>query len=267
MVTRLIRSIVSATLLLLLLAACGDMKGRLRISGQFENLPQADLLLYSPDGAMSSIDTLHIVKGKFDYQTPLPDDGSHTFVVIYPNFSTLSFMARAGQQVRIEGDALSLGNVTVEGADSILPKQTAVTKKSPLAVGKKFPKNKIIRHEPGTYLLVSFWADWKYGSSTVNYNTRRALTDCPDSLQAFTYSLDIDPAATERRRTERSDTLRWKTYCDHRGWQGPLLAKLGIRNIPLMVLVGPDGNIVAMGSEYNKDIKPHLPKKTSTNNK
>lgn len=244
--------------LLFFLTACTGPKDRVRIRGEFENLPQADLLLYSPDGGLMSIDTLHIVKGRFDYETRMEDSEPYTFTVVYPNYMTLSFMAHAGADIRIKGDALSLAQVSVEGADSILPQERKAGK-SPLAVGRKLPKSKLVRQTPGTYLLLSFWANWKHGSSSVNYYTRLALAEHPDSLRAFSYSLDVSPE-TYRQTEAVEDSTKWKTYCDFRGWNGPLLTKYGIRNIPFMILVDPQGRVAAMGSDYTRDIKPRIQK-------
>lgn len=241
-------------LTIFLLAACGPQRGRLRIRGEFENLPQADLLIYSPDGGLSTIDTLHIQKGRFSYETRIEDNDPHTFVIVYPNFSTLAFVAHAGTDIRIKGDALSLSQVRVEGADSLVA-ETELVGRTPLAIGKPLPKSSIVKQRPVKYLLIGFWADWKHGSNTVNYNTRLALREHPDSLTAFTYSLDLE-YQPDLSTEYYEDSLRWRTYCDYRGWGGPLLSKWGIRNIPYNILVGPDGRIVAMGSEYNRDVKP-----------
>lgn len=246
-----------ALFIILLLASCGPQKGRVRIRGQFENLPQADLLLYSPDGGLSTIDTLHILRGRFDYQTKVEGDDPYTFVILYPNFSTLAFQAHSGCDVRIKGDALSLSQVSVEGADSVLPSGRQVAPR-PLKVGSRLPRSGIVKHQRGTYLLMTFWADWKHGSNIVNYNTRTALNEHPD-LRAFSYSLDLEPRNT-RFAESIPDSMRWRTYCDYTGWGGPLLTRLGIRNIPYYILVGPDGKVLAMGSDYNQSIKPAMQK-------
>ena len=239
-----------------LFVACGPQKGRLRIRGKFENLPQADLLLYSPDGGLENIDTLHIMKGQFEYQTRI-NGGPYTYVIVYPNFSTLGFQAHSGSDIRIKGDALSLSQVHVEGADSILTQEVKSDKK-PLSIGKKLPKSKLIHHKNGTYLLIAFWANWRIGGNNINHNIRQALDAHPDSLYAFTYCLDINP---ENNKIAESieDTTRWHTYCDYTGWNSALLTKYGIRNIPYFILAGPKGTILAMGSDYNRDIKPALP--------
>ena len=204
---------------------------------------------------MSTFDTLHIVKGKFDYQIPV-DGGPYTYVILYPNYSTLGFQAHSGSDIRIRGDALSLNQVRVEGADSILPQQQKMGKKL-LSIGGRLPKSDIVEHKPGTYLLIVFWADWRHGSSSLNYHVRQALRDHPDSLYAISYSLDVDPEFGRVRETIE-DTTHWHTYCDYRGWSSPLLARYGIRNIPWIILVGPKGKIQAMGGDYNRDIKPYL---------
>lgn len=240
-----------------LFVACGGRKGHLRIRGEFENLPQADLLLYSPDGGMTTIDTLHIMKGRFDYSVRMEDNESYTFVVLYPNYRTLSFLAHEGQEVKIKGDALQLDNVRVEGADSVLPEEKHPGRQ-PVIVGKQLPKNNLIPRTPRHYLLIGFWSNWKNGAQQVNYNVRSALRDHPDSLHAFTYSLDVEPPRFHR--TEETDSTIWKTYCDYRGWDNPLLDKLGIRNIPWLILLSPDGTVLAMGSKYHEDILPTLRK-------
>jgi len=250
--------LVSMMLFVFLLASCGGRKDTLRLRGKFENLDQAQFLLYSPDGGMTTIDTLQVSKGEFDYQKRLPDAEVYTFVIIYPNFMTFSFQAHAGTEVLISGDALSLSQVKAEGADSIIRPDT-VPRKHPITIGKTLPKSKTIHHKRGTYLLISFWAEWKHGSSTVNYYIRKALSEHPDSLYAFSYSLDVDPEL-DKVKQSITDSTRWETYCDYTAWSAPLLSKFGIRNIPHMILVNPKGMVIAMGNEYNRDIKPQIDK-------
>lgn len=245
-------------LIVFLFAACGPQRGKLRIRGEFQNLPQADLLLYSPDGGLMSIDTLHIVKGRFDYSAPVPHDEQFTFVIIYPNYMTLSFLARGGQEVNIQGDALSLGKEVVEGADSVIPPTTRQGK-SPLKMGGRLPKNYVIPAHKGKYLLINFWAEWKYGGASVNNYTRQALSDHRDSLHVFTYSLDVDPKQ-EHLPKSITDSTRWTYHCDHLGWASPYLSRIGIRNIPYHILLDPRGRIRAMGCDFNRDIKKEIDK-------
>lgn len=245
-------------ILIFLFAACGPQRGRLRIRGEFQNLPQADLLLYSPDGGLMSIDTLHIVKGRFDYKARVPHGEQFTYVIIYPNYMTLSFLAHGGTEVRIQGDALSLGKEVVEGADSVIPPTPRVGK-SPLKVGGRLPKNTVIPAHKGKYLLINFWAEWRNGASSVTHQTRQALSEHRDSLHVFTYSLDVDPKR-ERLPETIKDSTRWDYHCDYLGWASPLLSRMGIRNIPYHILLDPRGRIRAMGNDFSRDIKPEIAK-------
>ncbi|MBR4758101.1 MAG: DUF4369 domain-containing protein [Bacteroidaceae bacterium] len=244
---------------LLLLAACGGQRGKVRIRGEFDNLPQADLLLYSPDGGIGTIvDTLHIKKGKFDYRTAV-DGEQHTYVIIYPNYMTLSFQAHSGADVKIKGDAFSLAQVKVEGADAVLKEERGKSS-DPVAIGKKLPKSKIVKHDGKHYLLLGFWADWKYGSNEIVGNAiRTTLREYSDSVRAFSYSLNLESKARNTISFTEDSTL-CQTYCDHKGWKGELLVKYGIRNIPQMILVNPEGIVVAKGNDYRKDIYPTLKK-------
>ena len=248
-------------LFLIVFSSCGPRRGWIRIRGSFDNLPQADLLLYSPDGGLSVVDTIHILKGRFDYSARVEESAEpYTYVIVYPNFTTLSFLARSGADVRVKGDALSLNQVVVEGADSVL-RDTLRQGYQPLAVGRRLPSSSLVpgrtKRKKGQWLLVCFWASWKHGSSVVNYYTRQALREHPDSLCAFTYSLDVVPGAESIRETIE-DSTRWQTYCDYTGWSGALVSKYGVRNLPFMVLVNAGDTIVALGSDYNKDIKPSV---------
>lgn len=240
----------------LLLVACGSRPNRVRIRGQFDNLPQADLILFSPDGGMMTIDTIHIQKGKFDYETQVEDmTAIYTYTIVYPNFHTLFFQAHGGADVRIKGDALSLSQIEVEGADSVLPLRSEDKGKYPLTIGRPLPKSKFVKPRKDAYQIIAFWASWKYGSDPASH-FRQALRDHPDSLQVLSYSLDLDPA-DERKILDR-DTTRWHIHCDYKGWASPLLEKYGIRNIPYYLFIDPTGKLLAMGSEYNRDIKPAL---------
>ncbi|MBQ0049500.1 MAG: DUF4369 domain-containing protein [Bacteroidales bacterium] len=108
-------SVLVATLLCLLLAACGTRKGQLRIRGQYENIKQGEFLLISTDGGLNRVDTLHVRGGEFDYETELDHDA--TFCIIYPNHAQLVLWAHSGDYIKITGDAQDLWHVKVKGND------------------------------------------------------------------------------------------------------------------------------------------------------
>lgn len=101
-------------LALLVLASCQGRKGEMRITGHLANLNEADLFVFSPDGGMEGIDTIHIRDGQFDDRIPCTEDEA-TFVIVYPTYSTLTVFGGSGQVAEIEGDARNLAAVQVTG--------------------------------------------------------------------------------------------------------------------------------------------------------
>ncbi len=252
----------SAYLLILLtlplLLSCRGGKGKVRIEGSFQNLNQADFLIYSPDGGFDNIDTLHLQKGKFRKKIAV-SGGPYTFTIIYPNFSTLSFTASERDKVVIEGDALALADVKVEGADSVIV-GLSTRREEKLKVGMRLPHVDVIEksREDGKYLLLAFWANWRGGGNAVNTFLRRSMRDYESKLTALSYNLDVDPHM--REIAEGREEHNWDTYCDYLAWDSPAISQLGINNIPFLILVDPDGKIVALGSNFSGDIEPELKK-------
>ena len=106
-------------------------------------------------------------------------------------------------------------------------------------------------------LLIAFWASWKGGSQSALYRARRLrreLRSKGKDIELISYSLDAD----ERQlyRLEERDTIDYPSYCDFRTLSSPLVQKWGIKELPYMILVTPDGRIAAMGSEWMEDIAP-----------
>lgn len=225
--------------------------------------------MYSTDGGMEEeLDTLHIKKGKFECILTPADAELHTYTIVYPNFATLEFQAARGMEINIKGDALSLNQVKVElkPERKDLTEENAPTAKGrrkipQLKVGQKMPKNKHLTLAKDKYMLVGFMANWKYGSGQLIYHTRRALQEHPDSLAAFTCLLDLQDGHEKlSAEDEKSFGGRWTYYCDFKGLEGDLPTQYGICNLPCYVLLDPRGTILAIGSEYNRDIKAAMEK-------
>ncbi len=250
------RRIAYITILPLLLLSCRGGKGRVRIEGAFLNLDQASFLIYSPDGGFPDIDTLRLEKGKFRKDIPV-SGGPYTFTIVYPNFSTLSSVATERATVVINGDALALADVSVEGAELVLAEQEREAGQT-LKVGARLPKTEAIARSrrEGKYLLVGFWANWRGGSNVVNTHIRKAVEKHGDKLCALSYCLDVDQRM--HRMGEGNDSLAWDTFCDYLAWDSPDVRRLGIGNIPYMLLLDPNGRLVAMGANFGTDIEPSL---------
>lgn len=97
---------------LLLLASCTS-SNNFRLTGSFENLRQTDFYVYATDGSLAQLDTIHVIEGSFEWETPLADEA--TLHIVYPNLGEQVVFARPGDQVRIEGDANQLRAVSIEG--------------------------------------------------------------------------------------------------------------------------------------------------------
>lgn len=55
----------------LLLLSCGVPDDRVRVEGSFSKIKQAELYVYSVDGAFDGVDTIRIEDGAFAYERPL----------------------------------------------------------------------------------------------------------------------------------------------------------------------------------------------------
>lgn len=109
----------------------------------------------------------------------------------------------------------------------------------------------------GKNLLIAFWASWRGGSQSALYRARRLRRELKSKgkdIELISYSLDAD----ERQlyRLEERDSIDWPSYCDFRTLASPLAQKWGIKELPYMILVTPDGRIAAMGSDWMEDIQP-----------
>ena len=98
---------------LLALASCGGREGELRIKGEIKGL-NADLTMYSRDGVIQGIDTLHVINGKIDWTCPYNKEGG-SLTIVYPTYSTLTVFCNSGDVIVIEGDAKQLGATKVSG--------------------------------------------------------------------------------------------------------------------------------------------------------
>lgn len=94
------------------IASCTD-SGTFRLSGDIENLHQADFYVYSTDDQWTDLDTIHVIDGSFDWSVKLP--GEATLYIVYPNLNEQVVFARPGDHVRFRGDANQLRSVSLKG--------------------------------------------------------------------------------------------------------------------------------------------------------
>lgn len=255
------RSFISILLIFPLLLSCGRSKGKIRFDVKLDNINQADLLVYSPSGAFADLDTLHLLKGKCQKDFNIAP-GTHTYNIIYPNMSMLSFTAQEGMTLKMRGNAQRLGNVKVKGADSILFTPTTLRPEANRMpeVGLPMPQDSVLLacKQADKALLVVFWANWQGNSGGHRY-ALNDITSHHDSLAvALSYSLDVDHKVYQSATIK--DSTRWVSHCDFLGWDSPTVKAFRLNNIPCYVLIDKEGKIQAYGSDYERDIQPLLKK-------
>lgn len=109
------KNIVGALLMLLFVAGCTGHADTVRLEGEFAHLDQGEFLLYSSDGVLEGVDSIHVRDGRFKMEVRLKEPG--TLHILYPNFSQLTLFVQGGEDLRIKGDARMLSEVTVKGSD------------------------------------------------------------------------------------------------------------------------------------------------------
>ncbi len=86
----------------------------MRIKGEITGLNNAELTIYSRDGVITGIDTLHVRQGKIDWRCPY-DRERGSLTIVYPTYSTLTVFGSSGDVIVIDGDAKQLGATKVSG--------------------------------------------------------------------------------------------------------------------------------------------------------
>lgn len=285
---------------LLALTSCGGRKGELRIKGEIKGLNNADLTIFSRDGVIQGIDTLHVRQGKIDWKCPYDkDNGSLT--IVYPTFSTLTVFGSSGDVIILEGESKQLNSTKVSGnvhneAYTKLRLQTESAKReekdslikdfikqhpeSPvtrmlqleelvsqesfsLKNGEEIPEFSLITRKgdtinndsiKGKYALFAFWANWRGKTTQVNTWIRRLRRQARQPLVCISYNMDVNNNILGY--IERTDTITWHSYCDQKAFLSDLPSQLGVRDLPLFVLTDTCSRIIAVGSNWNKDIEP-----------
>ena len=284
-----------------------------RLTGDIENLRQANFYVYSTDGSLQDLDTIHVLEGAFEWEVPLEEEA--TFYLIYPNLTEQVIFARPGDHVRFKGDANQLRAVSIKGnednetltrfrldnlqtkPDSLQRAMRAFIEQNPesrvstylqrqltlsrstssrLRKGQTLPD---IILPPDTIggdtlrllstdstarpVLLFFWATWKGDSRNAAKDIREALRNSKKlakakRLQPVSISLDFDPR--QYSFSIKSDSIDYDRRRYPEIWDAPICELLAIQTIPYYILADSARQVVALGSDWKKDIKPELDK-------
>lgn len=76
-------------------------------------MDQGEFYVYSPDGALEGVDTIRLQGGRFNYE--MVCESPKTLVIVFPNYSEQPIFAEPGKDVKLQGDASHLKELTVKG--------------------------------------------------------------------------------------------------------------------------------------------------------
>jgi thiol-disulfide isomerase/thioredoxin len=116
----------------------------------------------------------------------------------------------------------------------------------------------------GKVVLVDFWATWSGPCVAAVPNIQRLYDRYhKDGFEVIGISLDDDPAPLTKFIADRK--MPWPTIYDRNNGTGQELAEAyGVSDLPLAILVGPDGRVVsttARGDELDRLLRDLLEKK------
>ena len=91
--------------------------------------------------------------------------------------------------------------------------------------------------------VITVWATWNSQSTDIQRRLMRLKTSNGNKLSVVSVCLDAD--AKHTKRSLERDSLPWKTICDGRMWQTPMLARLGIADVPGNLILDQNGVVQA----------------------
>lgn len=100
---------------LLLLFSCGPSGDRCELDGRFLKMNQGEFRVYSPDGSITGVDTIHVSGGRFEYEMECKREG--TIVIVLPNFTELPVFVAPGKTIKLRADATSIKDIEIKGTE------------------------------------------------------------------------------------------------------------------------------------------------------
>lgn len=90
--------------------------------------------------------------------------------------------------------------------------------------------------------VITLWASWSFQSTDMQQRLKRSKQRYGNDLAVVSICLDANAKDCRQRITR--DSLRWQTICDGRMWQSPLIAKLGLSDVPGNLVIDDKGIII-----------------------
>ena len=132
---------------------------------------QGQFYVYSPDGAISGIDTIMVQGGRFAYEIPCEEEG--TIVIVLPNYSEIPVFVEPGKSVDLKADASHIKDIEVIGTDTndrMTKWRKNTSSQSPDGLVKQ--AEQFIKDNPSS--IISRWLLRKYFIVTAKPNLKKA---------------------------------------------------------------------------------------------
>ncbi len=132
---------------------------------------QGQFFVYSPDGAISGIDTIMVQGGRFAYEIPCESEG--TIVIVLPNYSEIPVFVEPGKSVDLKADASHIKDIEVTGTDAndrMTKWRKNTSSQSPDGLMKQ--AEQFIRENPSS--IISRWMLRKYFIVTAKPDLKKA---------------------------------------------------------------------------------------------
>ena len=132
---------------------------------------QGQFFVYSPDGAISGIDTIMVQGGRFAYEIPCEEEG--TIVIVLPNYSEIPVFVEPGKSVDLKADASHIKDIEVTGTDAndrMTKWRKNTSSQSPDGLMKQ--AEQFIRENPSS--IISRWMLRKYFIVTAKPDLKKA---------------------------------------------------------------------------------------------
>jgi hypothetical protein len=154
-----------------LLASCGTDSHHFALEGRFLKMNQGEFYVYSPDGAITGIDTIKVQGGRFAYEIPCESEG--TIVIVLPNYSEIPVFVEPGKSVDMKADASHIKDIEVTGTkanERMTEWRKNTSSQSPDDLRKQ--AEVFIKDNPSS--IISRWLLRKYFVVTVKPDLKKA---------------------------------------------------------------------------------------------
>ena len=132
---------------------------------------QGEFYVYSPDGAITGIDTIRVQGGRFAYEIPCEEEG--TIVIVLPNYSEIPVFVEPGKSVDMKADASHIKDIEVTGTkvnERMTEWRKNTSSQSP--DGLKKQAEVFIKDHPSS--IISRWLLRKYFVVTLKPDLKKA---------------------------------------------------------------------------------------------